>query len=1039
MSSETSNALAKRLSAVVSKRAGVALGVWGEAGVGKSFTVQNALREITCRNATVHATVSNLALLRGLPRPNRLPDWAERMLGTLEGGGHAEAKAMTDLLAAWLAALAPFVLCVEDLHEADADRLARWTGLAASVGRTRGVGLLVTSRIKPPEPFAAVPLEPLSEAQARGLLETSAGSALPAEAVAWIMAQAQGNPLFTLEYFQHLTRLGNLWSDGQRWRWRAPDAEPIPTSVEAVIGHHLRAVGDAGPMRHALAVKAMLPLDADDALWLEVAELERDAWRATKAGLEGHGILLAGAFVHPLYREAMRTNLTDTERREIARRAVAVLGARDPVGAAAFVADADLEPAQGLGLLERAAQVARDVGDLGLAARLLLRAANLQDKPLKVRSMLEAAGLARQVNLTEALEMAQSALAEQPDHLEASLLTAELLAGLGQGERAGRLLERHQSANATRVLEAHIRVKNLSHDYAGVLGLWHDHAAQHPGERPDIGISLIARAHVHLWQLTEAEAVIASALADPSTPAPERVELRYIRSIIPYYAGEYARAEDGFTAFLGMLEDLDHESPRLRELRAGTLQLRAYMRNVLGRPQEAVTDITDALNVSAGFGNAGYYASVQSELGLYLLESGDHLRAEDVLLEARVTLEQVGNPIYLSLLERIAARLYLEWAPPHGAALSLKHARAALHWIERAERPPMYMDGALFVAAWAEALHGRPEDALTLADQLDDSAGALGQVAVRAGACWVRGLALERLGQPTQARQALEAALAVEVPLQLGPTLERMALELDRITGNTHAAHARAERFRQAGALGALHVLRRYFPEPLEPTAPPPAADPAWVWLEVLGPLRLLSNGTVLSYRTRKGKELLAMLCEARLAGRPEVSDLALFETLYADLTEDRATGALKQLVYRLRLMLGPNAILRVNNGYALGAAKTDAEAFLELGDTSLWRGPYLADLGEQWVSSARDALHYALRKKALELLATNPAETARLGRILLETDPYDLGLLELTLQALRNSGDDMAAIRLRTWATQQFTDLGEEPPTGLGETVLGR
>ncbi len=1040
MPPETTTSLIKRLSAVVSKRSGVSLGVWGEPGVGKTFAVQAALREILCRSASLHATVSSLALVRALPRPKNLPDWAERQVASLERGGHVEHKAVADALGAWLASLAPFVLLIEDLHEAGSDRAALWTNLGAVVNRTRGVGLIVTSRTVPPAPFVAHHLEPLNAQEAQELLESEAGSPLPPEATAWIGVHAHGNPLFTLEYFRHLTRLGHLWSDGRRWRWRVPEAETMPTSVEAVIGHHLQAIGHSGVAHRAMVVKAMLPHDADDALWMDVAGFEPDALRAAKHDLERGGILHGGAFVHPLYRESARASLTPLERRDIARRAVEVLAERDPVAAAGFVADADLGADQGRALLERAASVTQETGDHGLAARLLMRVAELSPNPARIITMLEAARLSRDVNLADALEMAQAALNLDADHLESILLSAELLASLGRGEEAEQLLEqpvlhhqRNASKNALRIFETRVRVKHLSHDYAGVLELWHDHTARHPKQRPNISLSVIARAYVQLWRLEEAEAVIAEALKASNISRLELAELQYIRSIIPNYAGNYASAEVGFSTFLKILDALSDGSPRFRELRAGTLQLRAYMRNVLGRPQEAVADIKEALLISASFGNAGYYAHVQSELGLYFLESGEYRRAEDVIHEARATLERVGNAIYLSVLERIAARLYIEWSPPHGTALCLKYARAALDYVERADKPPFYTAGALFIAAWAEALYGRAEDALDLAAELDASADALGQVGVTAGAAWVRGLALERLGQPDQAQRAFETALEAAVPMRLGPTLERMGLELDRLRGDLESARSRAERFRAHGALGPLHVAQRYFPQLDQSTAPKKLTiTTESVQLEVLGPTQVMIGGKALSDRTRKGKELLAALCEARIAGRREVADLELFDTLYADLDEDKAASALKQLVYRLRSTLGPNTILRSNDGYALNAVESDAERFLKTGDTHLWRGPYLADLGEHWISSARDALHYALRKSALELLESDPIEMARLGRILLEADPFDLEALGLTLRALHASGDVPGSTHLLAWAQSQFDEVGETLPLGF-------
>jgi DNA-binding SARP family transcriptional activator len=1052
--SESKSSITKRLNVVVSNRAGLALGIWGEPGVGKTFTVQAVLREMPCRSLNLHATVSGPMLLRALVRPKHLPDWASRQIESLERGDHLETKALADLLAAWLAALAPFVLCIEDLHEVAPERAELWTMLAVAVGRTRGVGLIVTSRTPPPKPFMALHLEPLPMPEARGLLEAESGSPLPPEAITWIETHARGNPLFTLEYFRHLTRMGFLWSDGRRWRWREPDGEAMPNNVEAVIGHHLRAVGQDAATRLALAVKAMLPFEADDQLWLDVSGLEKKALRVIQDGLERSGIFEAGQFVHPLFREAMRANVMPQERQAIARQAITVLQDHQPIMAAKFLDDANLSVEQTHDLLSRASNVAGESGDARLRARLLMRLAEFKPLPERLQTMLEAAKLVQTSNPNEALQMAQTALRLDAQHLETVLLTAELLASVGRGDEAERLLERHvrvsddsdASTNTERIFETRIRVKHLHHDDAGVLKLWHEHTAhfsnEHPNQQPNIGMAVIARAYLQCWRLEEAEHVIAQALQAEQITNLQQAELRYIRAIIPYYSGQYANAEVGFTALLETLDQLDDGSSRFQEMRAGSLQLRAYMRNVLGRPHGALKDITAALAISAGLGNAGYYAHVQSELGLYLLECGDYSSAEDTLLEARATLERVGNALYLSVLERIAARLYLEWAPPHGSALCLKHARAALQHIEALGRPAMYADGALFIAAWAEAVHGRADEALALSAELEALAQNLGQVAVTTGAVWVRGLALERLGHSNEARNALKSALNTAIPMQLGPTLERMALELDRLNNDANSAQQRSERFRINGADGALHVAQRYFPQ-LQQLSPEhdqydhpehghSRNTTNVVLLEVLGPTQVTADGVSLSYRTRKGKEFLAMLCEARLAGRPEVSDLNVFEHLYPDLSEDHAGSALKQLVYRLRNALGGSTVLRSNNGYMLGAVETDAEHFLRTHDTRLWRGPYMSDLGDDWPSSARDVLHFALRKRALELLPEHPAETARLGCILLEVDPYAAEVLRWTMQAFRDSGNNGEANRLLATAKQHFAELGEPLPKAV-------
>lgn len=215
--------LALRLRALTARRGGLAVGLWGEPGVGKTHTAQALLREAPCRSLSLHATAPLAELARGLPRPARLPLWSGRILDRLGVGEELEGAATMDALGAALTALAPFVLSLEDLHEADPEGQHRIAALASLVVRMRGVGLLVTSRTPPPEGCEPLRLRPLDRAGSDALLEAEAGAALPGEALAWIFGRAAGNPLFTLEYFRLLARQGHLWNGGQGWRWR-----PLP-------------------------------------------------------------------------------------------------------------------------------------------------------------------------------------------------------------------------------------------------------------------------------------------------------------------------------------------------------------------------------------------------------------------------------------------------------------------------------------------------------------------------------------------------------------------------------------------------------------------------------------------------------------------------------------------------------------------------------------------------------------------------------------------------------------------------------------------
>ena len=131
--------LARALQGVVSRRVGVALGVWGEPGIGKTWTAQQILRDLSCSGLSLHATVPDSALLGALPRPRKLPAWADAQLERLKNGEYLEPKTVLNTLTAVLRGLAPFVLHLEDLHECNPERKNLIVGLAQAVQHARGV------------------------------------------------------------------------------------------------------------------------------------------------------------------------------------------------------------------------------------------------------------------------------------------------------------------------------------------------------------------------------------------------------------------------------------------------------------------------------------------------------------------------------------------------------------------------------------------------------------------------------------------------------------------------------------------------------------------------------------------------------------------------------------------------------------------------------------------------------------------------------------------------------------------------------------
>ena len=143
--------LARRLAGLAARRSGFAVGLWGEPGIGKTHMALALLRATPCQSFTVHAAQALEAIVLVLPRPKKASIWLEQALNRLLRGEPSEPGALLQTITALMSANAPLILHVEDLHEAEPERLEFWKQLAFAVVRIRGVGLIVTGRTRPPE------------------------------------------------------------------------------------------------------------------------------------------------------------------------------------------------------------------------------------------------------------------------------------------------------------------------------------------------------------------------------------------------------------------------------------------------------------------------------------------------------------------------------------------------------------------------------------------------------------------------------------------------------------------------------------------------------------------------------------------------------------------------------------------------------------------------------------------------------------------------------------------------------------------------
>jgi tetratricopeptide (TPR) repeat protein len=1017
--------IAKRLAGLLVKRPGIAVGLWGSPGIGKTFTARGLLRETPCGNLSLHATTSPSSLALALPRPKKLPAWVERGLEKLESGEFVERATITDALGAILAGIAPFIVHLEDIHEVAPEQLEFVQSLARGVVRLRGVGLIVTSRHEPPEPFEAVRLEPLTADETARMLEAEVGASLPPEALAWIQARAAGNPLYTLEFFRHLARQGFVWNDGRHWRWRAPERETMPATVEALLENALRAATDAPELEAAISARSMLGAGADAAIWAAVSGLTLEDVGRARTTLEARGIMRGLEFAHPLYREVTRNGLPAERRREFARRAIG-MHTGEPESAITFLEDAALEPEHALELLRRAADVLFARGDAVRASACLARAVDHAPIDARPALALEAAQQVRHVNLPEAMRLAELARDDPRSRAEAVHVIAELLAIQGRGQEAERALETLPDRGSRTWWWRLMQVRGLAQNDAGVLEVLYQHSDVLE-DADTATLARVARTLANHGQADRAESLVAGALEAPDLEEGGRVLLLKARSMIAYARSDFAHMEALEREVLELAQGLGN----LRWVDAAHFN-RALALEALGDHVGRMRALESAMQTCVELGDATALAIAQSAYGSALHASALYERAEGMLLEAHAILCGLDVGVYLVDCESGLSRLYLDWQPPHGSLLAHKYAHAALEHARSLQIERSVVAGECLTAT-LEARTGHGQRALERTVQALEPARRMALPSVLADALQAHGHALEAVGDAQGAVLSWRESEVISRETGDLTNAHLAGLEADRIANDAASAFDRHAWFEERGLMNGANIARRYFPQlsANQPAhTPEPLETKTTLRLEALGIMQFSLQGKPEPVRGRKRQELLVLLLEARIAGRTEVGKLELLDALYPDSAEDQAGNSLKETVRTTRSNLGADVIQTTQTGYALGAVTSDAEDFLKSGRTSLWRGAYLDGLTlETRDDTVRESLHLALFTAAMTTLETDAREAARVGRILLDFDGYNLDYLELCVRALRGSSNHKSLTRLYAEARERLLEVGEIIP----------
>ncbi|MDX2005815.1 MAG: tetratricopeptide repeat protein [Meiothermus sp.] len=848
----------------------MALGLWGEAGVGKTHTAQTLLRQTPCLNFSLHATTPPERWPALLPRPKTLELWAERILEQM-AGGQAVAN-QVEALGALLARLTPVVVHLEDVHEAQPEQVGFILKLAEIARRSKGVGLLLTSRGELPAPIEATRLEPLSPTDSRDLLHRHAGAELPAEATEWIFGKAAGNPLFTLEYLRHLSRMGNLWNDGQRWNWRAPQGQSMPLTVEALLEQILSQVITDPALGPVLFSKALLPKEVGPVLVGQMAQIGHDKAIEAQRELRRRGILVGESFAHPLFREVTLQTLPVRERQALSRRALDLF-AEDAVQAAAYAEDAGLPPEQTFALLRQAAEATHSDSQAG---RFLLRALEYVNPAERQAFTLKVAQTIRDTHTETAIGLLERNLRDHPEDTEAIYTLSNLLArGFRRKEAEvvfARLPIEEQQSQRGRV--AWLETLAYLQENAETIQLWREQFAQDTSDPRVVGA--VANAMSRLAQFAEAIQLCQQALQQPELEPWERIRLTNTLGMIYNDSNAHALAEQAFSQVIRLMAQYN-----MAQRKFVPLYNRALARKWMGRFGEASADAEESRKLAAEAGQPHSLAQSLSVLGELTLEQGRYQEAEDLLHQAEAIYAQSSASNHTVDVYNNLITLYLEWHTPHSGLLALKYARKAVETARILDNPT-WLFAASTSAVMVEVVFGSLPKAL---DWLEGEQPLLEQRNTpyeRYLLDWAKAKAALQQGRPEQALALLQQAQATAAQIHHVLDFNKLGLEIARLLGDLGSARTYLGWFEQNGLGNGINLAHRLFPE-LTGSGPstPVMKGAESIRLEVLGPLHVIQNGEAKAVRGRKRQELLALLLEARLSGRGEVSRLSLLEALY--------------------------------------------------------------------------------------------------------------------------------------------------------------
>ncbi len=1001
--------LEQKFSKLASRRFGLVLCLVGHAGIGKTHTAELVLKALPIKSSRLHATANSDQFFLRLPRVGRVAGHVQTMLQRLQ---HNEVQLVTttEAVAAWLVSLAPFVLHLEDIHEASPEQQTFWNSLAKAIKATRGVGILATSRGLPPSEFEALALEVLSADTSQALLMAKLGAALPKAALDWILPRASGNPLFLLEFLKLLMRQGSVWSDGEHWHWRVPNVQVMPSSLEALIENILRPIVTDTVLATVFGLRILIADLLE--LWQPASLLPIQPFEAAQMTLQNYGVLDSQCRIaHPLFSEVFQ----HSQKQILQLAARQLLQVAPPVMAAALLEFAQLEAPHAKARLEKAILELEQNQQVRQALSLKVQLLELDFTPERPKLSFELAVVLVNYDPKAALQLLDKAAEDPLLEVTVLLKKASWLAAFGlfeDGKHTLTLLPNNLTTEQTcqkilqEILVWFAKKDLLCFQY--LTELWENHPEVHASASFNV-YRTVAEAYANLGNTKRSWYWLEVAKALPSLSLMAQAVIFNSMANVLKTNQQYPEAILAVKSGIALLESqLRTEKADINELR----QFATLYANLSScylwtkQYQEAVVAAQKSIELKLKY-NLGEIMAAELNLAAALRQLGQFEVAERYFLEYLQTV-LVTHAVFAPMLYAHLMMLYSQRAAALDELLGLKYAREILR-ITLATSD-IYKEAKLKLIE-LEARSGHLEIAKKYAQEIQLETGFMP---------WQEAFVLERQNSRDAAVKAL---LEAQNAPQFIEEKELIELELVRMTQDRTLALDLEQRLKTQELGGLLFVLYRFMPD-LEPVQTTP--EQASFRIANLGSLQFERNGLPINYKAAKGRELLALLSELRLRGQGEISQLELLDLLYSNFEESAAIAALQQLIYRLRSHLGQNVIVRTSTGYALGnEVRTDAETFLQTANSNLWRGAWLADFAGGHDSMARNRIYQALTAYIENAIIKNPAEAARLALIWLEAEPYELDAVMLARDALLGSGDALGAEQLYSQAQVRFHEVG--------------